>query len=130
MQTTTVETIKMRSTRDLFVTKKGLPRKECLKTVPDIYTEQRIPLSPNRIERTYQMQVGNAVVHAVRRYFRGHHCNWIDPKLGRWVYHGFSDDEDKQYNSLARSENRKQAHIESHKEHEQLVQENIKRIEN
>ena len=121
--------INIPETRELYVTNRGLPRKEYLKTVPDLYEVQGIPLSDDPIIRCYQLQRGCSVVTAIRWYFRAHHCNFVDPKIGKLVLHGFTQDEDKQQNSQNRCDNRAKAYRISANTHKQLMAEDPQQLE-
>ena len=121
MENVTVETIKFKEIKKLFLTKDGLPRRECLHTVRGLHQELDVPLSDNPILRSYQMHYGCSAVGALRRFFRNHNCLFIDPKIDGEVYHGFSQDEDKQINSFNRFNKFRRAMIASTNKHKQLM---------
>lgn len=88
-----METIKLKETRPLFLTKQGMPRKECLMTIDEICDELGKSISDNPIERHYQLQFARSVLSALKRWFHQHHAFFIAPRIEGQVYYGFTNDD-------------------------------------
>lgn len=87
-----METIKLKETRPLFLTKQNIPRKECLLTIDDICDELGKPLSSDPIERSYQHRFALSVVSALKKFFHQHHILFVAPRIEGTVYYGFTND--------------------------------------
>ena len=85
-----METISLKETRPLFLTKEGMPRKERLLTIEEICNELDKPISDDSIERAYQLQFARSVMSALKKFFREHHIIFIAPKIEGEIYYGFS----------------------------------------
>jgi len=97
-----VETISVKETRPLFLTKDGMPRKEQLMTIHEVCDELGKPISDDRVERNYQMSIARAVMSALKKFFRAHHIVFIAPKIEDTVYYGFSGDKELMENYISR----------------------------
>ena len=97
-----METISVKETRPLFLTKDGMPRKEQLMTIHEVCDELGKPISDDRVERNYQMSIARAVMSALKKFFRAHHIVFIAPKIEDTVYYGFSGDKELMENYISR----------------------------
>jgi hypothetical protein len=87
-----METIKLKETRPLFLTKQGLPRKECLLTLDEICEELGKPISDDPVERAYQLQFARSIMSSLKRFFYQHHILFVAPRIEGIVYYGFTND--------------------------------------
>jgi hypothetical protein len=87
-----METINVRETRPLFLTKEGMPRKERLMTIEEACEELDKPISEDPIKRNYQLRTAYAVMGALKKFFREHHIQFIAPRIEGKTYYGFSGD--------------------------------------
>ena len=97
-----MEEITVNNVKPMFLTRDGLPKKECLKCNDDIMNELDRKISAEKYKKHYENNLINAVNTALRKFFRNNHMDWVDVKIGKIVYHGFTKDEDKIKNSLQR----------------------------
>ena len=97
-----METISVKEARPLFLTKDGMPRKEKLLTIEQVFDELEKPISTDTAERSYQLSVAYAVMGALKKFFKAHHIIFIAPKIEDKVYYGFSGDEQLVENYISR----------------------------
>lgn len=93
-----METISVKEARPLFLTRDGMPRKECLLLIEEICAELHKPLSGDPVKRAYQLQFARSVMSAIKKYFHEHHVGFIAPRIEgkdgtHRVYYGFSGDQ-------------------------------------
>lgn len=117
-----LELPKLRLIRTLFLTKPGLPKKEYLKEVDEIFDELHIELSQDPFKERYQRHVMYAVLSALRKYFRQHHVLFLAVERGDRIYYGFTQDEDTQRNSIERLEGRRNRLIAEAKTERRLLE--------
>lgn len=114
------KTITVKNIRPLWQNKNGMPKKECLLNIPEILKNIGIKLTGSKADKAYSKALCNSVVHAVRTYFKEHNVNWIDPKIGKKVYHGFSKKKEYIEDSLLRSKGRMKVTKISFSKHKEL----------
>jgi hypothetical protein len=85
-----METIKAKETRNLFLTKNGMPKKNILMTLEEICENLGKPLPQDKIERFYVRAINTSCVRDTRKYFHEHHIMFIAPRINGAVYYGFS----------------------------------------
>lgn len=83
----------------LYVTKEGLPKKECLLSRDEVNKQPGIKIPEDIPIASYVNQRTSITLNQTGKYFKGHHCNWITPKIGKFVYYGFTKNEDHLDNS-------------------------------
>lgn len=87
-----METIKLKETRPLFLTKQGVPRKEQLMTIDEVCDELGKPLSDDPVQRAYQLNFARSVMSALKKFFHKHHILFVAPRIEGTVYYGFTHD--------------------------------------
>ncbi len=115
-------TITVKNIRPLWLTKDGMPKKECLIDVLGVFEKKRIALTGSKGDKYYAKQLCNSVIYAIKKYFRSHNVNWIDTKIGNKVYHGFSKKKEYIENSILRSKKRLRVATISFSNHKKLAE--------
>jgi len=98
-----METIKLTEAREIFLTKAGMPRKECMLTIDDVCDILDKPISEDKLERMYQLNVARSVMSGLKKFFRQHHILFVNPRIEKTVYYGFTSDEGMINNSIDRA---------------------------
>jgi hypothetical protein len=120
----------MKEVVPLYLTKDGLPRKECLLSLDDVHDALEISYSDDPIERFYQRNLGISVMSALGKKMRAHNIIWITPEIEnkvtkkKEVLYGLSQDEEKRQNSQARCDDRKRIHARIANQHRALIEGN------
>jgi len=94
--------------RKLFVTKKGMPKKEFLITTTELIENFISDFEEKeKYEKFYIRSIFNSYISYCRNYFRDHNCNWVDPKVEGEIKHGFTKNQSFIELSYNRTEKRK-----------------------
>lgn len=120
------EPITVKNLRKIFEDSTGLPRKECLKTSIELLEKLGVKTSKlTKAERHYIINFIGATTKHLRDMYRNHHCNFLSIKKpdNKYVYHGFSENQDFIENNLARVEKRAERSKVTYKKVLQLTKE-------
>lgn len=105
-----MELIKSKETRDLFLTKAGMPKKNYLVNMDQICEALGKPMPVSGPERYYARVVNGNVVRDTRKYFHSHHIMFIAPKIEGTVFYGFSTNQAHLDNYMERLKNKTKSH--------------------
>lgn len=105
-----METIKAKETRNLFLTKSMMPKKNYLLTMEEICDELGKPLPLDKAQRFYIRAINQNVIRDTRKYFHEHHIMFIAPRINGTVYYGFSSNEKHIDNYMERLKNKTKSH--------------------
>lgn len=97
-----METIKLTEARELYLSDSGLPPAEMLMTIDQVCDELGKPISNDRYERQYQLNLARTVMSALKRDFGKHHILFVAPKIGGKVHYGFTNDPELIENYISR----------------------------
>lgn len=112
---------KTKEVKPIFYCKNGMPRKDILLNAFEVATRAGYTIPTKAIEKQYFMQRMYLVLYAIKKQAIEHNILFITPKLGRFVYYGFSKDIDKIENSGNRVEAHKNNHLRRSKQYRQLT---------
>jgi len=102
---------KVKKVKPVFYCKNGMPRKDVLLNAFEAAEQAKYSIPSDSIKKSYFMQRMYAVLCAIKKQAIEHNILFITPKLGRFVYYGFSKDIDKIENSGTRVEAHKNNHL-------------------
>lgn len=105
-----MQTIKASETRNLFLTRNGMPKKNYLVSMEQICEALGKPMPESGHERYYARIVNGNVIRDTRKYFHSHHIMFIAPRIEGLVYYGFSTKQAHVDNYMERLNNKTKQH--------------------
>lgn len=105
-----MELIRSAETRNLFLTKAGMPKKNYLVSLEQICDALGKTLPESGMERYYASGMNRHVVRDTRRYFHNHHIMFIAPRIEGTVYYGFSTNQAHLDNYMERLKQKTKTH--------------------
>ena len=115
------EIIAIGDIRRLYVTKEGLPKKELLLSRDDVMEKVGVYVPQDDMQSAHVRNRTSIALSQTGKYFKGHNCNWVTPKIGKRVYYGFTKNEDYMDNSELRFRARSNIARRLHAQHATLI---------
>jgi len=112
---------KVKKVKPTFYRNDGMPRKDILLNAFEAAEKAGYKIPNGKEEKYYFMQMMYAVLHSIKKQALEHSILFITPKIGKYVYYGFSKDIDKIENSGNRVEMFKNNQLSRAKSYRQLI---------
>ena len=117
-----------KKSRNLFINKNGLPKKEKLMSNEEIIKEfEKLPtLEEDPYKRCYLLNRYGSLMNYIGNHFRNHSMVFIQPKIKGQRKYGFSENEDYRKQYYIECKQREERQIEKRKQIDSLLQGQLK----